>query len=207
MVIVNLNYVERHLGQTPWSVLAHIDSQTHALEVRETLLFKRFKPLDARDSRAEIASARDDATRVGIFGILSIGFLIAAVLTIMGFLMYSYMSFRRRMQQLGILRAMGLSVRQLVGIYAFENGFLVVLGVVLGTGLGVLTGNLFIPFLQLSVDQFGDTPPFRIVTAWSEVAKIYVLFGVVVAIAFPISAWLLSKIRINEAVKFGEEQG
>ena len=207
LVIVNLDYVERHLGQTPWTVLAHIDPQVHALDLRETLLFKRFKPLDARDSRAEIATARDDPTRVGIFGILSIGFLISAVLTIMGFLMYSYMSFMRRIQQLGILRAMGLSVRQLVGIYAFENGFLVVLGVVLGTGLGVLTGNLFIPFLQLSVDQFGDTPPFRIVTAWSEVAKIYILFGVVVAIAFPISAWLLSKIRINEAVKFGEEQG
>jgi len=144
---------------------------------------------------------------VGIFGILSIGFLIAAVLTIMGFLMYSYMSFRRRMQQLGILRAMGLSVRQLVGIYAFENGFLILLGVVLGTALGVLTGNLFIPFLQLSVDQFGDTPPFVIITAWVDVLKIYILFGAVVAVAFPVSAWLLSKIRINEAVKFGEEQG
>ena len=121
--------------------------------------------------------------------------------------MYSYMSFRRRMQQLGILRAMGLSVRQLVGIYAFENGFLILLGVVLGTVLGVLTGNLFIPFLQLSVDRFGDTPPFVIITAWGDVLKIYILFGAVVAVAFPVSAWLLSKIRINEAVKFGEEQG
>ena len=206
-VVVNLDYVERSLGQTPWTVLAHIDPDVHALELRETLLFKRFKPLDARDARAEIAAARDDATRVGIFGILSIGFLIAAVLTIMGFLMYSYMSFRRRMQQLGILRAMGLSVRQLVGIYAFENGFLILLGVVLGTVLGVLTGNLFIPFLQLSVDRFGDTPPFVIITAWGDVLKIYILFGAVVAVAFPVSAWLLSKIRINEAVKFGEEQG
>ncbi len=206
-IVVNLDYVERALGQTPWMVLARTDSSVHALELRETLLLKRLKALDARDARAEIASARDDATRVGIFGILSIGFLIAALLTIMGFLMYSYMSFRRRMQQLGILRAMGLSVRQLVGLYAFENGFLILLGVLLGTLLGVVTGNLFIPFLQLSADKFGDTPPFIIITAWADVAKIYVLFGVVVAVAFPVSAWLLSRIRINEAVKFGEEQG
>ena len=102
---------------------------------------------------------------------------------------------------------MGLSVRQLVGIYAFENGFLIMLGVVLGTALGVVTGNLFIPFLQLSVDRFGDTPPFVIITAWGDVLKIYILFGAVVGVAFPVSAWLLSKIRINEAVKFGEEQG
>ena len=207
MVVVNLDYLERNLGETPWSVLAHIDPDTNASVLRQTLLLKRFKVLDAEDSRIEIAAARDDPTRVGIFGILSIGFLISAVLTILGFLLYSYLSFRRRMQQLGILRAMGLSVRQLVGLYAFENGFLIGLGVLLGTALGLLTGSLFIPFLQLSADRFGDTPPFVIITAWSDISKIYVLFAAVLLVSFPFSAWLLSKIRIHEAVKFGEEQG
>lgn len=76
-----------------------------------------------------------------------------------------------------------------------------------GTGLGVLTSSLFIPFLQLSADRLGDTPPFVIITAWGDVSKIYVLFAIVLVLAFPLSAWLLSRIRIHEAVKFGEEQG
>ena len=76
-----------------------------------------------------------------------------------------------------------------------------------GTGLGVLTSSLFIPFLQLSADRLGDTPPFVIITAWGDISKIYIVFAVVVAAAVPLSAWLLSKIRIHEAVKFGEEQG
>ena len=88
-----------------------------------------------------------------------------------------------------------------------RQGFLILLGVLLGTLLGVVTGNLFIPFLQLSADMFGDSRPVLVITAGADVAKIYVLFGVVVAVAFPVSAWLLSRIRINEAVKFGEEQG
>ena len=205
--IVNLDYVQRNVGETPWSTLAHIDPETNAPTLRMTLLRKQYKVLDSYDARAEMAAGRDDATRIGIFGILSIGFLIAALLTILGFLMYSYMSFRRRMQQLGILRAMGLSVRQLVSLFFFENGFLIALGVVLGTALGVVTGNLFIPFLQLSVDRFGDTPPFVVEVAWADISKIYILFGAVLVLAFPVSAWLLSKVRIHEAVKFGEEQG
>ncbi len=206
-VVVNLDYVQRNVGESPWDILARTDPESNATGLRYTLLLKRFKVFAAADARAEIVAGRDDSSRIGIFGILSIGFLVAAALTLLGFVTYSYISFRRRMQQLGILRAMGLSVRQLVGLYAFENGFLIVLGVAVGTGIGALAGTLFIPFMQLSADRFGDTPPFVVITAWDQIAKIYAVFGAVVLAAFPLSAWLLAKIRVSEAVKFGEEQG
>ena len=41
------------------------------------------------------------------------------------------------MQQLGILRAMGLSIRQLISLFLFEQGFLIFLGMLVGTLLGV----------------------------------------------------------------------
>ena len=109
---------------------------------------------------------RDDPGRTGIFGILTAGFLIAALLTIVGFMLYSYLSFQRRFQQIGILRAIGLSIGQLINLFVFEQGFLIVVGVVTGTAFGVITGKIFIPFLQLKVERHGGIPEFITMTAW-----------------------------------------
>ena len=44
-------------------------------------------------------------------------------------------------------------------------------------------------------------------TAWDDITKIYVMFGVILAIAFPAFIWMLARMKIHEAIKFGEEQG
>ncbi len=127
------------------------------------------------------------------------------VLTLLGFLTYSFLSFHRRLQEFGILRAMGLSTRQMIALFIFENGFLIFLGTAVGTVLGILAGTLFIPFLQLSVDQFASTPPFIVEMGWRDIARVFVIFGVVVVITLPVSVWMLRRIQIHEAMKFGGE--
>jgi hypothetical protein len=44
-------------------------------------------------------------------------------------------------------------------------------------------------------------------TAWDDITKIYVMFAVILAIAFPAFIWMLARMKIHEAIKFGEEQG
>ena len=206
-VVANLDYIQRWLGDSPWDVVATLKPGKTAGELANTLRMLDFRVIQAKDAKTTILQERDDATQTGIFGILSVGFLISTILTLLGFLMYSFTSFRRRLQEFGILRAMGLSVGQMIGLFAFENGFLIALGTVVGTALGVVTGKLFIPFLQLSADQHGDTPPFVVLTAWADISKIFILFGLVLALTFPVSVWMLRRIRIHEAMKFGEETG
>ncbi len=206
-VVANLDYILRWTGETPWSVLAKLNPGNTAGDVANKLWALDLKVVQAWDSSTTILERRDDATQTGIFGILSVGFIISAILTLLGFLMYSFISFRRRLQEFGILRAMGLSVGQMVSLFSFENGFLIALGTIVGSALGVVTGKLFIPFLQISADKHGDTPPFVVVTAWDDIGKIFILFGIVVVLAFPVSVWMLRRIRIHEAMKFGEETG
>ncbi len=206
-VVANLDYLLRWTGETPWNVLAKLNPGNTAGEVANKLWALDLKVVQAWDSSTTISERRDDATQTGIFGILTVGFIISAILTLLGFLMYSFISFRRRLQEFGILRAMGLSVGQMVALFSFENGFLIFLGTTVGALLGIATGKLFIPFLQISADKHGDTPPFVVITAWGEIGQIFILFGVVVLLAFPVSVWMLRRIRIHEAMKFGDETG
>jgi putative ABC transport system permease protein len=206
-VVTNVDFIHRNFGESPWDIIATLSPGQTASEIGNRLRDLDINIVDATDATAEILETRTDATQTGTFGILSIGFLISTVLTLLGFLTYSFISFRRRLQEFGILRAMGLSVRQMITLFLFENGFLILLGTVVGTLLGILTGTMFIPFLQLSADQLANTPAFIVETAWGDIARIFVLFGIVLAVAFPFSVWMLRRIRIHEAMKFGDEAG
>ncbi|MDP6758031.1 MAG: hypothetical protein QF719_07440, partial [Chloroflexota bacterium] len=81
------------------------------------------------------------------------------------------------------------------------------LGTLVGTILGIVTGAMFIPFLQLSADQLANTPAFIVETAWVDIGRIFILFGAVLVLSFPVSAWMLRRIKIHEAMKFGGEAG
>ncbi len=206
-VVANLDYIHRNIGESPWDILG-VPAEGNAPEVIARAIWDlNIDLLRYRVAGVDIQDARADATQTGTFGILTVGFVISTLLTLLGFLLYSFLSFRRRLQEFGVLRAMGLSVRQMISLFMFENGFLIGLGTVVGTGLGIVTGNLFIPFLQLSADQYADTPSFVIETAWGDIAKIFAVLGIVLAVAVPVSIWMLRRIRIHEAMKFGDETG
>jgi putative ABC transport system permease protein len=206
--VVNLDYLFDQIGQSPYDVWARTDGvtppQQTVNDVRERdFIVSRF--VDARETALRL---RDDPSRTGIFGILTVGFIISALLTVLGFMLYSFLSAKRRMQQLGILRAMGLSIRQLISLFLlFEQGFLIALGMAVGTILGVTTGFLFIPFLQIKSEAHAGIPKFVVMTAWDDIAKIYFMFGIILAVAIPAFIWMLARMKIHEAIKFGDETG
>jgi putative ABC transport system permease protein len=205
--IVNLDYLFDQIGASPYDVWAKTDGVTPPEETANELRDHDFIVSRFVDARQTALRLRDDPGRTGIFGILTVGFIVAALLTVLGFMLYSFLSAKRRMQQLGILRALGLSIRQLISLFLFEQGFLIALGVAVGTVLGVATGELFIPFLQIKSEAHAGIPTFVVMTAWNDIAKIYVMFGIILAIAFPAFIWMLSRMKIHEAIKFGEETG
>ncbi len=206
-VVANLDYIHRNIGESPWNILGIPAEGVAVPDIAEKLWELRIDLLRYNVTALSIQDSRADATQTGTFGILTVGFVISTLLTLLGFLLYSFLSFRRRLQEFGVLRAMGLSVRQMINLFMFENGFLIGMGTLVGTGLGILTGNLFIPFLQLSADRFADTPAFIIETAWGDIGKIYLVLGTVLLVAVPVSIWMLRRIRIHEAMKFGDETG
>ncbi len=153
----------------------------------------------------EIYEEQRRPERQGLFGVLSVGFLASAVLTVLGFLLYAFFSFRRRFIELGVLRAIGLSSWQMTVFLAWDLAFLLLVGAAAGTGLGAWVSKLFIPYLQSSSGgvetQF---PPFVVAIDWLSIFRIYALFGLLFVAALAGLAVLLMRIKIFQAVKLGE---
>jgi putative ABC transport system permease protein len=152
----------------------------------------------------EILTEQRRPERQGLFGLLSVGFVASAILTVLGFLLYALFSFRRRFIEMGMLRAIGLSVRQMTMFLAAELASLISLGIGAGTIVGVFASKLFVPFLQIGSTSQANYPPFQIEIAWLSIFQIYGLFIILFAAALGVLSAILLRMKIFQAIKLGE---
>jgi len=160
--------------------------------------------LDSSTSPVDLDKELTRPERQGFFGLLSVGFVALAVLTVLGFLLYALFSFRRRFIELGMLRAIGLSTRQMMAFLTSELAFLFLVGLGAGTGLGVGVSSWFIPLLQVGNRMADMVPPFLVRIDWPSVFQIYILFGLLFVGALGVLTALLVRMKIFQAVKLGE---
>lgn len=142
--------------------------------------------------------------RQGLFGVLSVGFSAAALLTVLGFLLYALLSYQRRFVELGVLRAIGLSAGQMTAFLASELAFLIFMGGLIGTVLGIWISNMFIPYLQIGASQEAQIPPYVVYVAWPAILRVYSLFGLLFIVALGALVVLLRRMKIFQAIKMGE---
>ena len=203
--IGNLDYAFQQMGdEYPYDVWLTTDGERPSEEVVADLRGIGFLVMSHDDARQMILEEQTQPARQGLFGVLSVGFLAAAGLTVLGFLLYAVFSFRQRFIELGVLRAIGLSVTQMAAFLAGEQLALIVTGAAAGTGLGVWASRLFIPFLQVRGGQHPHTPPFVVQVAWADIFQIYTIFGGMLLVAVAVMLVLLTRMRVFEAIKLGE---
>lgn len=205
LIVGNLdNIFEQMGGQFPYDVLISIDHGVDYAALAKELRHYDINVIDSQSAREQIAKLQLLPERQGLFGVLSVGYLAAAVLTVLGFLLYILFSFRSRFIELGTLRAIGLSSGQMTLVLAWELAFLILVGMGVGTLLGSWMSVLFIPHLQVGTQPEELTPPFLVAIAWPAIYRIYLLFGVLFVAALGVLVTLLMRSKIFEAIKLGE---
>ncbi len=203
--VANLDYVYRGLGGTfPYDVWLATDPAVPPDEIVAGVRDLGVAVVASSSARERIAAEQTRPERQGLFGLLTVGFLASAALTVLGFLVYAVVSFRRRFIELGALRAVGLSAGQMAAYLAGEQAVLILTGAGLGTVLGVAASRLFIPYLQIGAGKTAQVPPFVVRIAWQELGTIYAVFGAMFVAAVAVLIVLLLRMRIFEAIKLGE---
>lgn len=160
--------------------------------------------VDVVDSQISYEQTRPE--RQGLFGVLSVGFVAAALMTVLGFLLYAVFSLRRRFIELGVLRAVGPGARQMAAFLGWELALLLGTGIGAGTALGVAASNLYIPFLQVGLSAEARAVPFRVILPWPAIYDIYALFGALFVIVLGMLVVFVLRMKVFQAVKLGETE-
>ncbi len=205
LFVGNLEYFfEQAGGQIPYNVWLKVgeDADPHTIVADASKL--GFTIVSFSDVRTQVLKEQTRPERQGLFGILSVGFAAAALLTVLGFFLYAVFSFRRRLIELGMLRAIGLSTVQMAAMLGWELVLLLGTGVLAGTVLGVAASNIYVPFMQVGLTPEATVLPFRVLIAWPAIYNIYALFGLLFVLALLVLLAYLTRMKIFQAVKMGE---
>ena len=207
MLVGNLDYLfERAGGRFPYEVWLKTDPVADVAGVVDGLPRIELTRASVQAALPAVEEEQGRPERQGLFGVLSVGFIAAALATVLGFLLYAMFSFRRRFVELGILRAIGLSAGQMTILLAWELAFLVLVGIGAGTVIGIGISQVFIPYLQVGQGAAARVPPFVVEIPWPTVFRVSELFGLLFVMALAGLATLLLRMRIFEAIKLGETE-
>jgi len=206
VLIGNLDYVAMELGTIPsFNIWLHLSTMpalaAFVKEIEQTLHVTALVKWNALQM---IRDEQNNPERVGVFGALTLGFLAAGMTSGLGFVLYSYASLRERVIQLGILRAMGVSLLQMIAHVGLEQLILMGFALLGGTAIGLLTSYLYIPFLQVGFQRGQVVPPFQVLVGWWQTIQISVGFGVMLLLALSATVWYLLRLRVFEAIKLGD---
>jgi hypothetical protein len=155
--------------------------------------------------RTELAAAlANDPIWLGIVGALGLGALAAVVFATIGFTVGATVSTSERLGELALLRALGLSGRQLSLWLTLEQVFLVAVGLVGGILLGLLLAWLVLPYATLSASGAAVVPAPVIVVPWATILPASVALAALLLVIVAILARQVPERRVSGVLRAGE---
>lgn len=205
LVVAHLSTVQTFLATEPYQIWLKLSPDASRADLITELKNRQVSVVSFTDARGELTKVKNDPFRMAVNGAMTLGFLISVIVSFFGFLLYWVLSLHGRVLQIGIFRAMGISFRQLLVMLAVEQLLTSGAGIAVGLVDGIATGRLFVQFFQLTSDPRTQVPPFEVIFDPRDTTGMFVIVTIMMAAALTILGWLLSRIRIHQAVKLGED--
>ena len=204
-VILNLDHVQDFTALEPYDSWYTVASPELIPQIKERLPSMGVWPQELLDTEKILAELHREPYRRGFFGILTIGFLAAAVVAVLAFVVYTIYATRQRLIQFGALRANGLSLLQTLGVVGLEQALTVGIGLAIGIGAGNAATTLFLPFLRDRASETQPVPPFLIVTDLTDLTRIVAIVSAAFLAGVVALALFLVRARLASALRLGEE--
>ncbi len=207
IAVVNLSYLEFYTGgYFPHNVWLKLDDDADSQLVLDNMVSLGVLPVQARDVRGLLAEDLARLERVGIFGMLSICFLAAAVTAGAGLLVYSFASITGRSYRFAILQALGMQKREVMGTVSFEYLVTLVFGLAAGLGLGLIAAEIYVPFFAITEKPVLPVPPFLPYVDWRNAGWMAVIMGITLVFVQATIMVRMMQTRVFEALRMGMKE-
>jgi putative ABC transport system permease protein len=204
-IVANLNYIQNKLSVEPYEVWLKKKPNVSSNEVYKEMVDKDIEITYRKDASEEIIKKKNDPMLQGTNGALTLDFVVTIIISMIGFLIYWIMSIKKRVLQFGILRAMGLSLKKVIGMLVCEQVLLSGTSIFAGIAIGHYTSSLFVPLLQMAYSSAEQVPPFKVTALAADYVRLYMVVGVMLVIGFLVLGTLISRIKMDQALKLGED--
>ena len=181
------------------------DTDGQADAVAATLRAAPLTALVSRHRRRAHPHPDADPVALGIIGALSVGFVVAALFAVIGLAISAAVSARQRRTEFALLRALGLSGRELSGWLWLENSAVVIVSLAAGTVMGLVIGWVVLPFITVTQAGASPFPPVLLEVPWGAIALLELLAIGALGITVVVLSRVLRRFGIGSALRMGED--
>ncbi|MCB8990954.1 MAG: FtsX-like permease family protein [Ardenticatenaceae bacterium] len=158
------------------------------------------------DARALEQEMQTDLVGQETLGAFNLNAAALVLLSVSVFLMVHFFAARERAYEFSVLRATGMSTRQLLSLLGLEGVLMMVLGLLAGTGIGYGLALAIRPFLSSSLRAaIAGNAIYEIIINWAQVSGLYALLIVSYAIILLILLAVLLQAGIQRTLRLGDE--
>jgi len=203
LIVASSAQLKAKWGVFPYEIWFKMEGSSRP--VYDFIQEQKLDVLTFSDTQQRLTELKNDPVYQGTNGILTVGFIVVLVLCCTGFLIYWVLSIRARELQFGIFRAMGMSMRELITMLVTEQLLISGSSIALGVLIGKLSSRLFIPLIQIAYTSADQVLPIKILSSSEDFVRLFVIIGGMMLICIGVLAGIISKIKISQALKLGED--
>lgn len=205
IVVANLSFLQSKLQKEPYEMwLKRAEGYTDT-DVYNSILESDIPLNGITYIDQEIIKSKNDPLLQGLNGMLTLSFIITMLISAIGFLIYWILSIRTRSLHFGIFRAMGMSLRNVIGMIAVEQVLISIVAIIVGIVLGGITSELFVPMMEMVYSTAEQIPPFKVTAHREDYYKIYAIIAAMLVMGIATITRIIAKIKIAQALKLGED--
>ncbi|MGN0688415.1 MAG: ABC transporter permease [Oscillospiraceae bacterium] len=204
-LVCNYNYIRKLTEFQPYQIWIKLADDATSEQLYADIEAKNIKLQRIIDSSQLLIEEKTDPELQGMNGALTLGFVVIMLMTVIGFLIYWIISIRSRTLQFGVLRAMGVTFKEIIATLGYEQLLVSVASIAAGFVLGGVASDIFIPLFRTMYDANNQIPPFIVRGEGGDYIKMYILIAIMLLGGFAILGGIIRRININKALKLGED--
>lgn len=203
--VMNFNYVQVQAPVEPYEVWIELEDDATVADFYQSIEDSDITPTKLEVASQNIVTEKNDPMLQGLNGALTLGFIIIMIMCIIGFLIYWILSIKSRTLQFGILRAMGMSYREIIAMLLYEQLLVSGVAVIFSVLIGGIASDLFVPLFRSMFTSSSKVLPFTVTALRSDYLKIYAMILIMLIVGFVVLGRIISRIKISQALKLGED--
>ncbi len=204
-VVSNLRYMQSSTMLQPYQIWYKRAENATSEQIYADIEAKKMTLTSFTDARQDITAKKNDPLLLGTNGAMTLGFVVTMAISMIGFFIYWILSLQSRTLQFGIFRAMGMSSGRVILTLVCEQVMISGASIVVGLVIGGLMCQLFVPLLGLVYSSADQVPPFHVIASRADYIRLYSVIGFMLASGLGLLGVLVSRIKIAQAIKLGED--
>jgi putative ABC transport system permease protein len=195
---------ERATQSTPTEAWLTLTKEPQARQEAQAAFLDRYgipagQIIDSQVILEEIRT--DPVVRAGGSGILLVALIAAFAILALGFALTLYLGGQARTVEVSVLRAVGISPRQLLTMISLEYLLIAAIGLVIGTIAGLRISETMLSFLNVTNDGSKIIPGFALVTRWDTVAVAFAAVGIAFLVGVLALAVYFLRLPVSRVIR------